>query len=70
MAANGSYFKLYTLWLWIQSLTECNSGWSRLTVDPERHPRYDDDQVARQVDLQQVISNLSLQPERYVQYHS
>ena len=43
--------------------TKSDSGWSCLTVNPERHPRYDDDEVTRQVDLQQVISNLSLQPE-------
>jgi len=53
-----------------EKLTESDSGWSRLTIDPERHPWYDDNEVARQVDLQQVIANLSLQPKRYIQHHS
>ena len=49
-------------------LTESDSGGSRFTVDPERDPRDDDDEVARQVDLQQVVADLSLQPERHIQH--
>ena len=52
------------------SRTERDSGRSRLAVDPEGDPRDDDDEVARQVDLQQVVADLSLQPERHVENRS
>ena len=44
-------------------LTKCDSGRRGLPVDPEGDPGDDDDEITRQVDLQQVVADLPLQVE-------
>lgn len=47
--------------------TEGDPGRGCLPIDPEGHPGYDDDQVTRKINLQQVIPDLSLQLEPHEQ---
>jgi len=49
-------------------LTQSDPGWSRLPVDPEANPGYDDIKVYWEVDLEQIVTDFSLQLKLYFQY--
>jgi len=43
--------------------TDGDARRARLGVDPERHPRQDDDQERRHVDLDQIVADVARQLE-------
>ena len=55
------------IYLFIYLFTKRNSGWRCLSVDPEADPGYDDIEICRQINLEQIITNLSRQLEFYIQ---